>query len=364
MTKKLIISLSIIGIIATIAIGGTIAYFSDTEISTDNTFIAGKLDLLVDSDCTYNGEVQEFCTWNEKNLEGDLFFNFDDVKPGDWGEDTVSLHIVDNDAWACATLGPLTNNDNDCNDPEDRVDGTCGNPGIGEGELGDNLYFTIWADYDCNNILDGEEFPLTEGSANGDPWNGVTWVIADSTGNVFNPAGGPLVGDATYCLGMAWSVPSDVGNVIQSDSLSGDISFYVEQARNNPDFICGENEGLECIVNEDCNDEDPCTENTCVANFCEYNLICIGSDMECGCESCEDCNARDGYYDSGDPYPCCGGDGNLQQCTCQYQQLRNYYCEETSCVYALPGGGRINKSDCYSCSEGYVCSPNGCVIVP
>ena len=45
MNKKLIISLSVIGVIAAIAISGTIAYFSDTETSVGNRFVAGKLNL-------------------------------------------------------------------------------------------------------------------------------------------------------------------------------------------------------------------------------------------------------------------------------------------------------------------------------
>jgi predicted ribosomally synthesized peptide with SipW-like signal peptide len=46
--KKIILSLSTIAVVATIAVGGTIAYFSDTETSTGNTFTAGTLDLKVD----------------------------------------------------------------------------------------------------------------------------------------------------------------------------------------------------------------------------------------------------------------------------------------------------------------------------
>jgi len=45
-------------------------------------------------------------------------------------------------------------------------------------------------------------------------------------------------GDRTTCLGVAWEIPSTVGNIIQTDSVSGDISFYVEQYRNNENFVC------------------------------------------------------------------------------------------------------------------------------
>ena len=56
MNKRIIISLSVIGLVAAIAIGGTMAYFNDTEVSTGNVFTAGSIDLKVDHTlATYNG---------------------------------------------------------------------------------------------------------------------------------------------------------------------------------------------------------------------------------------------------------------------------------------------------------------------
>ena len=48
MNKKIILSLSVIGVVAAIAVGGTIAYFSDTETSVGNTFTAGTIDISLD----------------------------------------------------------------------------------------------------------------------------------------------------------------------------------------------------------------------------------------------------------------------------------------------------------------------------
>jgi len=47
MTKKILISLSVIGIIMAIVIGGTWAYFSDTEKSEGNTFSSGTMDFRI-----------------------------------------------------------------------------------------------------------------------------------------------------------------------------------------------------------------------------------------------------------------------------------------------------------------------------
>ena len=44
---KIIKSLAIVAFVAVIAIGGTIAYFSDTEISTENTFSSGTMDFRI-----------------------------------------------------------------------------------------------------------------------------------------------------------------------------------------------------------------------------------------------------------------------------------------------------------------------------
>ena len=75
MNKKIIISLSVIGAVAAIAVGGTIAYFSDTETSSGNTFTAGTLNLTVNTNDGTNTVV----------------FNVSDVKPGDKGDGTWAL---------------------------------------------------------------------------------------------------------------------------------------------------------------------------------------------------------------------------------------------------------------------------------
>jgi hypothetical protein len=43
----------------------------------------------------------------------------------------------------------------------------------------------------------------------------------------------PFDASSTQCFGLAWWVPEDVGNEIQGDSVSFDLGFYAEQARNN-----------------------------------------------------------------------------------------------------------------------------------
>lgn len=69
--KKIITSLSIIGIVAAMAIGATVAYFQDTETSAENTLSAGVLDLLIaDNNEDFGNGVT--ATWIAE-----------DMKPGD-----------------------------------------------------------------------------------------------------------------------------------------------------------------------------------------------------------------------------------------------------------------------------------------
>jgi len=268
MNKKILISLSVIGVVSAIVIGGTMAYFSDTETSTGNTFTAGGIDLEIDNECYLNGQLVTDCTWELKDLdENDLFFNFTDLKPGDWGEDTVSLHVDNNPAWACVTFKNLVSSDNDCTEPELEDESGCGVDG--EGELAKNLQFFFWADvcegsgmfpdaYAGDNIFQPVcDYELVGGKAE-DILPSQTYVLAaPGYPNVFTRVfDEPLTGSESYYIGKAWCFGElgappvgpnglvwtcdgeQVDNASQTDSLSGDIEFYAVQSKNNEEFTC------------------------------------------------------------------------------------------------------------------------------
>lgn len=269
--KKIAISLGIIGVVAAIVIGATTAYFSDTETSTGNTFTAGSIDLKIDNTCSLNGEPVQDCTWGLTDLDGELFFNFSDLKPGDWGEDTVSVHVDNNPAWACVTFNNLVSDDEDCTEPELEDEELCGEDE--KGELAENLEFRFWADmcyigevaepgdnkFTVGECEEGDDVYLMSGNASDLGTGPVTYALADSDEN--NVGGqGPLVGSETYYIGKVWcfgdldyTVGEDdakvwtcdgesVDNASQSDSLTGDIEFTAIQARNNDSFQCGQPE--------------------------------------------------------------------------------------------------------------------------
>jgi len=110
-------------------------------------------------------QERDFCAPDVGLINGDQIpvFTLDDVKPGDCGEVTISLHICDNPSWVWMN-GELTANDeNTVSEPEAGADGE-GNalgddsdgPISGEGELADAIDVTVWYDENCNNILDAD----------------------------------------------------------------------------------------------------------------------------------------------------------------------------------------------------------------
>jgi len=163
MNKKILISLSVIALAAAITVGGTIAFFSDTETSTGNTFTAGSIDLKIDNDAWFNGVRQDQLSWSLTDLTNELFFDYSDLKPGDWEEDTISIRVDNNPSWVCANLTITKDDDVTCTEPELGDDNTCNDPDedLWDGELGQELQFIFWAD-DGDNVLEqGEEVVLS-----------------------------------------------------------------------------------------------------------------------------------------------------------------------------------------------------------
>lgn len=268
--KKIIFSLSIIAVAAAIVIGGTYAYFSDTETSTGNTFTAGQIDLKVSDVCSYyqNG-INVNCPENSNWETGDLgevnkFFYFSDLKPGDYGTNVIDFNIINNDAWMCAEF-TTDSDENGLNEPELSMDPADTEP---VGELGNYLNVMWWNDADQDGTIDtGEKIlydgprtladwlalnPANEGNQSGDGTLPLTF--ADSqwnwlTGTTINP----MIPNTPFYVGVAWCLGTidytDTGftcdgaavdNDAQSDKIDATLSFYVVQARNNATFKCAE----------------------------------------------------------------------------------------------------------------------------
>ena len=130
--KKILLSISVLAFVGAVVAGATGAFFSDTETSTGNTFTAGAIDLKVDNASYYNSSTSPTTSWQLKDLTIEKFFNFSDVKPGDDGEDTISLHVNNNDSWLCADVALTSNDDNGITEPEGEDGDLTDGPGNGE----------------------------------------------------------------------------------------------------------------------------------------------------------------------------------------------------------------------------------------
>src|SRR3989344_7864831 len=158
--RKILISLGMIVFVGGLVAGATGAFFSDTETSEGNTFTAGAIDLQIDNESyVTNNEgdlvASEKTSWDLRDLTIEKFFDFLDLKPGDIGEDTISIHVGSNDAWVCAAARITADNDVDYTEPEEDDDPTMvnPNPALNDGELDENLNFVFWVD-DGDNVLE------------------------------------------------------------------------------------------------------------------------------------------------------------------------------------------------------------------
>lgn len=262
--KKILLSLSMIAVVGVVVAGATGAFFSDTETSTGNTFTAGEINLTVDN-ASYRSDDEgdmifsQSTSWDFIDLTNELFFNFEDLKPGDIGEDTISLHVTSNDAWACMNIDITDTPENNVTEPEDDL----GDEGP-DGELQNYLKFVFWAD-DGDNVYEQGENIFWEGVA-GEIFDGSWVTLADSNDTVFGDEENsyPLADNETYYVAKAWcfgdinplGLPNDsafppnirgsgftcdgtsTSNWSQTDGVLADVSFEAVQTRNNPDFLC------------------------------------------------------------------------------------------------------------------------------
>jgi hypothetical protein len=204
------------------------------------------LELTIDSEASYNGVEQPALSWELKDLVPgvDKFWNFDDIKPGDVGENTISIHVDKNPAYVCLDFTQLTDEENGVNEPEGLVD-----VDLQTGELADGMEFFAWHD-DGDNIFEIGEKPIFGTSTQQATivLASTTYALADAgTGGPYQPGSVHYFG-VTWCAGdMSVNVPTAtiscdataLGNEAQTDSMSVDVSLTAVQANDRPGYRCG-----------------------------------------------------------------------------------------------------------------------------
>ncbi len=184
--RQLLAGMGAVGLASAGAGLGTTAYFSDSESFEDNTLEAGTLDLKLDYKASYDGPngmeligqapseqqlIDQYggamdgpLTWEERadigfacDTEGLIdgtampVFDLDDVKPGDYGEVTMSFHVCDNPAHVFFRGNVAADMENGLTEPEAEVDST---PDVGE--LSDVVDVRMWYDENCSNTYDAD----------------------------------------------------------------------------------------------------------------------------------------------------------------------------------------------------------------
>jgi len=215
MSKRILTSLSIIGIVAAIAIGATTAYLSDVEKSSENTFTAGSLNLKVGDD--------DPTTWN---------FQVEDIKPGDSGsKEAVVSNTGSIDGYLHITFQNLLNDENGCREPEYSDEPNCDNDAIGE--LAKNLDLLIYLDENGNDSFTlGTDTLIYQGKASG--------ILQ---GDLFNYL---LASGDSKDFRVEWELPSSTNNEVQTDKTGFDVVFELTQNQKSivGDWHFNENTGI------------------------------------------------------------------------------------------------------------------------
>jgi len=212
MNKKILVSLSVIAAVAAIAIGGTVAYFSDTETSKGNTFSTGVIDIT----------VEPGMKWSEG-------WDIVDMKPCETGYINFVIHNPGkNPVNVWKTIKNITTSDGTVNEPECVAQsGTWVKDSQGVYYCTGNVpkhNLHDWMNYDLSVKVPG---------VGSEGW----WqTIYKDTDNVrvasingksiflgMIPAGGSMEVTQSYHL-----IP-DTGNWAQADTMKFDIEIYAEQ---------------------------------------------------------------------------------------------------------------------------------------
>jgi predicted ribosomally synthesized peptide with SipW-like signal peptide len=208
--RKMLAGLGAVGLASAGTGLGTSAFFSDEEEFVDNSIVAGELDLLVDWQQTYDfGDGHTFVSahpdhdgdgeqsipadndagqirysdfpdeedddsnganipvLNCENIpplseaefgvdpitgeEMETLVQFTDVKPGDSGEITFSLHLCDNPGYLWMQADNVSESGGVHTEPEMAVDAE------NLPDLAGAIQATLWYDEDCDNVYDGAE---------------------------------------------------------------------------------------------------------------------------------------------------------------------------------------------------------------
>lgn len=221
-----------------------------TRLAFEGTGNNNSLGIFLDNvsviakECTETNDlVGHTCapTFSERDLTEEKFFNFDDVKPGDFGRNIISLHVFSNDSWACMDITSKTDDENVCVKPEEKAGDDINSP---VGELSKYINIFVWRDNNDNGVYEpASETPIYTGKIA----DANRLAVYDSATAEYIPAGDMKFIGLAWCAGnisvdsTTGAISCDhtgMGNDAQTDKFMADLSIYAEQKRNNENFTC------------------------------------------------------------------------------------------------------------------------------
>ena len=205
--KKISKSVFVIGAVVMLALGATFAYFADTEILAENTLASGTLDLKVDGVDNPTSSI-----------------NIADLLPGESREFTWTLR---NDGSVTGipsiTFGEIANFENDMTEPEAIADTT-----PEAGELGSRTKVKLaWSQN--GGTFKNIRLSNSLGNPELDDISNIT--VGLGLLSVLGPDNAipHLANGEEVVVRLTVTLPSTVGNIIQSDSATFDMTYNLSQ---------------------------------------------------------------------------------------------------------------------------------------
>jgi predicted ribosomally synthesized peptide with SipW-like signal peptide len=281
-----------VGIGTVLGGGATWALLQDQETFQNNQLVVGELDLKVTWQQTVDGDPVNAFPDSDDNGERDPIrtrqeiatdaglpidspsvettfrnqfadvpddieapvIDLQDVKPGRGGEITFGLHLFDNDGKVVMSGNLLENAENSISEPE------------GDAEAGDSNQDGFFDPVD--SPITGTGLPQADPIINpneGELADAIQAEIVDSQGNTLNQGTlrttlfalsecgsslGILENSTTHEVTLRWNLPETVGDEIQTDSVTFDLSFFARQFfEDNGNAAAGPNADLGIDVN-------------------------------------------------------------------------------------------------------------------
>lgn len=226
--KKILISASIIAAVAAVVVGGTIAYFSDTETSTGNTISAGALDLTLNqtnggtaSAAVTIADMKPSQTWYSGPITLEVFNN-----PG-----KLYKHIVDN--IVCDTGNSRT--EPECGAEGGQWNGTSCTDGTEKNYLPEVTWFDLEVWVGPGAVPgEGQPQPICEDLDDTDCWktiipDGMVTVDDIASHWIYLGEYGEQLETNKVIIRQSFHMKAEAGNEYQGDTCSFAEEFQVLQ---------------------------------------------------------------------------------------------------------------------------------------